>query len=80
MILTPCSPASSGLTIVEIDKMRTSGMTRKQDEFREFCAECPADVKRACLAQGFWTNEDNKRIVLEGIFGGLTDTERRSMI
>jgi hypothetical protein len=81
MITTPCHPDSLGFDIDFIDKWRMSSMGRKQAEFiSQACDNCPADVKRACVKQGFWTNEDGKRIVLDGIFGGLTEAQRRSMI
>jgi hypothetical protein len=81
MITIPCHPSALGKTIQEIDKWRTSGMERKQAEFiAQACDNCPLDVKRACVKQGTYINLDNERIFCDGIFGGLTEASRRSMI
>lgn len=80
MILTNCSPERTGLTIEQVDKMLHSEKASKQAEVKSWCASCPLDIKRACLAQGFWTNDDNKRVALPGIFGGLTEKERKAML
>lgn len=72
-----CTPDALGMKIEKIDKWRMSGMERKQAEFKALCAECPAQVE--CAKQGQWTNLDGERVYLDGIFGGLTDNERKVM-
>ncbi len=73
----PCSPESLSLPIEAIDKWRMSTMERKQQEFKALCAECPVQVD--CLRQGQWVNMDNDRVYLDGIFGGLTQSERKGL-
>lgn len=77
MFLPPCSPESTGLDIQAIDKWRMSGMERKIAGFKALCADCP--ISADCLRQGQFVNMDNDRVYLDGIFGGLTQSERKGL-
>jgi hypothetical protein len=73
MFQVPCSPAATGLTIVEIDKIRMSGMPAKIERAKSWC---PANVKAACERQGVWYNAEGNRVILDGVFGGKAQSER----
>jgi hypothetical protein len=77
-MLTPnCHPVILDLDINFIDKWRMSGMERKQAEFKALCADCP--VQGDCMKQGQYVNMDNERMYLDGIFGGMTQNERKAL-
>jgi hypothetical protein len=76
MFQVPCSPAATGLTIIEIDKIRMSGMPAKIERAKSWCAECPAEIKAACERQGVWYNAEGTRVILDGVFGGKSQAER----
>jgi len=75
MIVGNCHPTVTGLSIEATDKMIFSNLASKVATVKEWCRECP--ISRECAVQGFWTNEDGKRQALPGIFGGLTEAERK---
>lgn len=77
MITPLCHPSVLGMDIEKIDKWRMSGMERKIAEFKALCVECP--ISADCMRQGQFVNMDNDRVYLDGIFGGLTQSERKGL-
>jgi hypothetical protein len=74
-MFTPCSPESNGLTQQQIDKLIFSTTKTKTDKVKEWCAVCPATAE--CLASAIWYNLEGELKHTEGVFGGLTQEERR---
>lgn len=75
----PCHPVTNGMAQADIDKLLYSELPSKVERVkREWCANCA--IVSECHAQGFWVNEDNKRIALPGIFGGMTEKERKALV
>lgn len=73
----PTHPArmAEGLDIRAIDGLVSSTLASKVERVKGWCESCP--IKSECRKQGTWINEDNKRVFGEGIFGGLTQAERK---
>jgi hypothetical protein len=67
---------AEGLTIVQIDGLVSSSLASKVERVKGWCEACPG--RMACRRQGTWINEDGKRVFGEGIFGGLTQAERKA--
>lgn len=70
------SRKAEGLTLVMIDSLVSSTLASKVERVKGWCADCP--IKAKCRKQGTWINEDGKRVFGEGIFGGLTQAERKA--
>jgi Transcription factor WhiB len=74
----PSHPArkAEGMDLPMIEALVYSNLASKVERVKSWCESCP---KRAeCRRQGTWINEDGKRVFGEGIFGGLTQAERKA--
>lgn len=75
----PSHPArkSEGLTMVQIDGLISSRLASKVERVKSWCATCPKVAE--CRKQGTWIDAEGRRQFGEGIFGGLTQSERKAV-
>lgn len=75
--MSNCTPQATGLTQSKIDNLVFSVIKNKQDIVKGWCATC--SITDECLAQGSYYNVEGTRVLAEGIFGGLSQNERRAI-